>query len=106
MAVAVSPSVQLAAVISSGFYSIWFLFAGFLIPPPRMPVWWKWYSYLDPGAQDIKLKLKLKLKTRTQFQTQNSPRSACLLRMNAGIDIAMLRACTRPMTGHDTATLQ
>ena len=49
MAVAVSPSVQLAAVISSGFYSIWFLFSGFLIPRPRMPVWWRWYSYLDPG---------------------------------------------------------
>ena len=47
---AISSSVQLAAVISSGFYSIWFLFAGFLIPQPRMPVWWKWYSWLDPGA--------------------------------------------------------
>lgn len=34
MAVAVSPHVQLAAVISSAFYSIWFLFAGFLIPRP------------------------------------------------------------------------
>ncbi|CAL8462536.1 g2069 [Coccomyxa elongata] len=50
MAVAVSPSVQLAAVISSAFYSIWFLFTGFLIPRPRMPVWWRWYSYLDPVA--------------------------------------------------------
>lgn len=34
MAVAVSPHVQLAAVISSAFYSLWFLFAGFLIPRP------------------------------------------------------------------------
>jgi hypothetical protein len=34
MAVAVSPHVQLAAVISSAFYSVWFLFAGFLIPRP------------------------------------------------------------------------
>ncbi|KAK9906410.1 hypothetical protein WJX75_001426 [Coccomyxa subellipsoidea] len=50
MAVAVSPHVQLAAVISSAFYSLWFLFAGFLIPRPRMPAWWKWYSYLDPVA--------------------------------------------------------
>lgn len=37
MAVAVSPSVQLAAVISSAFYSIWFLFTGFLIPRPVRP---------------------------------------------------------------------
>ena len=28
MAVAVSPIVQLAAVISSAFYSVWFLFTG------------------------------------------------------------------------------
>ena len=28
MAVSVSPSVQMAAVISSAFYSIWFLFTG------------------------------------------------------------------------------
>ena len=31
MAVAVSPSVQLAAVISSAFYSVWFLFTGGLL---------------------------------------------------------------------------
>lgn len=23
--------------------------AGFLIPEPKMPPWWKWYYYLDPG---------------------------------------------------------
>ncbi|CAK0753548.1 hypothetical protein CVIRNUC_002229 [Coccomyxa viridis] len=50
MAVAVSPSVQLAAVISSAFYSVWFLFTGFLIPVPKIPVWWSWYYYLDPAA--------------------------------------------------------
>ena len=31
MAGAVSPSVQLAAVISSAFYSVWFLFTGGLL---------------------------------------------------------------------------
>ncbi|KAK9816709.1 hypothetical protein WJX72_004056 [[Myrmecia] bisecta] len=47
-AVAVTPNVQLAAVISSFFYSLWFLFAGFIIPRPRMPGWWVWYYFLDP----------------------------------------------------------
>lgn len=34
MAVAITPSQQLAAVISSAFYSLWNLFSGFLIPRP------------------------------------------------------------------------
>ena len=38
MAVAVSPSVQLAAVISSAFYSIWFLFTGKPLPLPKLPL--------------------------------------------------------------------
>ncbi|KAK9830255.1 hypothetical protein WJX72_010612 [[Myrmecia] bisecta] len=49
-AVAVTPNVQMAAVISSAFYSLWFLFAGFVIPRPRIPGWWVWYYYLDPVA--------------------------------------------------------
>lgn len=50
MAVGLTPSQQLAAVISSAFYSIWNLFSGFLIPRPSMPVWWFWYYYLSPVA--------------------------------------------------------
>ena len=34
MAVAVTPNLMLAAVLSSGFYSMWNLFAGFIIPRP------------------------------------------------------------------------
>ena len=34
MAVAVTPNLMLAAVLSSGFYSMWNLFAGFIIPKP------------------------------------------------------------------------
>jgi hypothetical protein len=34
MAVAVTPNLMLAAVLSSAFYSMWNLFAGFLIPKP------------------------------------------------------------------------
>ncbi|KAL3696501.1 hypothetical protein R1sor_010577 [Riccia sorocarpa] len=48
MAVGLTPSQQLAAVISSFFYSIWNLFSGFLIPRPRIPPWWIWYYWLSP----------------------------------------------------------
>ncbi|XP_024402862.1 ABC transporter G family member 31 isoform X2 [Physcomitrium patens] len=49
-AVGLTSSQQLAAVVSSAFYSIWNLFSGFLIPRPSMPVWWSWYYYLSPVA--------------------------------------------------------
>lgn len=34
MAVAVTPNLMMAAVLSSAFFSIWNLFAGFIIPKP------------------------------------------------------------------------
>ncbi|XP_024525458.1 ABC transporter G family member 31 [Selaginella moellendorffii] len=48
MAVGLTPSQQLASVISSAFYSVWNLFSGFFIPKRRMPAWWVWFYYIDP----------------------------------------------------------
>lgn len=48
MAIALTPTQHVAAIISSAFYIIWNLFSGFLIPKPAMPVWWRWYYYLCP----------------------------------------------------------
>ncbi|XP_042059606.1 ABC transporter G family member 51-like isoform X1 [Salvia splendens] len=42
MTVAVTPNHNIAAIISSFFYGIWNLFSGFIIPRPRMPIWWRW----------------------------------------------------------------
>ncbi|XP_051137797.1 pleiotropic drug resistance protein 1-like [Andrographis paniculata] len=50
MTVAVTPNHNIAAIISSAFYSIWNLFSGFIIPKPRIPVWWRWYYYVCPIA--------------------------------------------------------
>jgi ABC-2 type transporter len=44
MAVALTPSVQLAAVISSTFYSIWNLFSGFIITRPVRSSHLKWWN--------------------------------------------------------------
>ncbi|GLJ30759.1 hypothetical protein SUGI_0609870 [Cryptomeria japonica] len=46
--VAVTPNFSVAAIISSAFYSLWNLFCGFLIPRPKIPVWWRWYYWLTP----------------------------------------------------------
>nr|AIU41654.1 ABC transporter family protein [Hevea brasiliensis] len=48
MAVAVTPNHHIASIISSAFYAIWNLFAGFIVPRPKMPVWWRWYYWGCP----------------------------------------------------------
>ncbi|XP_024525813.1 ABC transporter G family member 31 [Selaginella moellendorffii] len=53
MAVGLTPSQQLASVVSSAFYSLWNLFSGFFIPKRRIPGWWLWFYYLNPVSWTI-----------------------------------------------------
>ncbi|KAG6497045.1 hypothetical protein ZIOFF_044931 [Zingiber officinale] len=53
MVVALTPNHQVAAILSSFFYTFWNLYAGFLITRPSMPVWWRWYCWGDPVAWTI-----------------------------------------------------
>ncbi|XP_058208543.1 pleiotropic drug resistance protein 1-like [Rhododendron vialii] len=53
MTVAVTPNHHIASIVSSAFYMIWMLFSGFIIPSPRMPGWWKWYTYMCPVSWTI-----------------------------------------------------
>ncbi|XP_042498687.1 ABC transporter G family member 39-like [Macadamia integrifolia] len=48
MAVGLTPNHDIAAIVSSAFYALWNLFGGFLIPPKRLPVWWRWYHWACP----------------------------------------------------------
>ncbi|KAK1265609.1 Pleiotropic drug resistance protein 3 [Acorus gramineus] len=48
MAVGITPNHNIAAIVSSAFYAIWNLFSGFLIPRPKIPVWWRWYYWMSP----------------------------------------------------------
>ncbi|KAM0873038.1 hypothetical protein ACQ4PT_038324 [Festuca glaucescens] len=50
MAVGLTPNESIAAIISSAFYNIWNLFSGYLIPRPKLPIWWRWYSWICPVA--------------------------------------------------------
>ncbi|CAN1282354.1 ABC transporter G family member 31 [Linum perenne] len=50
MAVGLTPNQNLAAVVSSAFYSLWNLLSGFLIPRQFIPVWWIWFYYICPIA--------------------------------------------------------
>ncbi|KAG8643795.1 hypothetical protein MANES_11G067100v8 [Manihot esculenta] len=53
MSVAVTPNQHIASIVSSAFYSIWNLFSGFIIPRPRIPVWWRWYAWACPVAYTL-----------------------------------------------------
>ncbi|KAG0593524.1 hypothetical protein KC19_1G336100 [Ceratodon purpureus] len=50
MAVALTPNHQVAAIVSSGFYSMFNLFSGFMIFKPNIPAWWVWYYWVCPVA--------------------------------------------------------
>ncbi|KAH9292275.1 hypothetical protein KI387_042541, partial [Taxus chinensis] len=50
MTVALTPNATMAAIVSSGFYGIWMLFSGFLIPRLKIPIWWRWYYWACPYA--------------------------------------------------------
>ncbi|KAK8940314.1 Pleiotropic drug resistance protein 3 [Platanthera guangdongensis] len=50
MVVGLTPNYNIAAIVSPAFFSLWNLFSGFIIPRPRMPVWWRWYSWACPMA--------------------------------------------------------
>ncbi|CAL1385159.1 unnamed protein product [Linum trigynum] len=48
MTVSFTPNQQIGYIVSTAFYGLWNLFAGFIIPQPRAPVWWRWYFYVCP----------------------------------------------------------
>ncbi|KAL5539968.1 hypothetical protein UlMin_042730 [Ulmus minor] len=50
MLVSLTPNFNLAAMLSSFFYTIFNLFAGFIIPQPQVPKWWIWLFYLTPTS--------------------------------------------------------
>ncbi|XP_072970521.1 ABC transporter G family member 36-like [Typha angustifolia] len=50
MAVGLTPNYNIASIVSAAFYGIWNLFSGFIIPRPKIPVWWRWYYWICPVA--------------------------------------------------------
>ncbi|CAM6108621.1 unnamed protein product [Calypogeia fissa] len=53
MTVALTPNVQVGTVFAAFFFNIWNIFSGFIIPKPRMPVWWSWYYWACPLAWHV-----------------------------------------------------
>ncbi|XP_011656194.1 ABC transporter G family member 34 [Cucumis sativus] len=53
MVVAMTPNHHIASVFVLFFISLWNLFAGFLIPRPLIPIWWRWYYWASHVAWTI-----------------------------------------------------
>lgn len=53
MHVAITPNPEVAAIASAPFFMLWNLFSGFMIPQPMIPLWWRWYYWLNPVAWSL-----------------------------------------------------
>ncbi|XP_039163716.1 pleiotropic drug resistance protein 3 [Eucalyptus grandis] len=54
MLVSLTPTYQVAAVFGSFAYTMFNLFAGFLIPGPQIPVWWRWCYWICPVTWSLR----------------------------------------------------
>ncbi|KAI4380936.1 hypothetical protein MLD38_007066 [Melastoma candidum] len=48
MTLAITPNQNIAAIVGGGFYALWNIFSGFIIPRTRIPIWWRWYYWGCP----------------------------------------------------------
>ncbi|PON69592.1 ABC transporter-like [Parasponia andersonii] len=53
MLVSLTPNFNVAAILASVFYTLFNLFAGFLIPKRHIPKWWIWLYYLIPTSWSL-----------------------------------------------------
>ncbi|KAG6408624.1 hypothetical protein SASPL_131642 [Salvia splendens] len=51
--IAITPSFPVAAISQSAFYTMFNLFAGFLVPHPQIPRWWIWFYYMVPTSWSL-----------------------------------------------------
>ncbi|KAK9078288.1 hypothetical protein SSX86_002345 [Deinandra increscens subsp. villosa] len=50
MTVAITPNADTATIIAAAFNGLWNLFSGYVIPRPKIPIWWRWYYWGNPVA--------------------------------------------------------
>ncbi|KAF5463243.1 hypothetical protein F2P56_019173 [Juglans regia] len=53
LVMSLTPNFSVAAILCSAFYTILTLFAGFLVPEPKIPKWWIWLYYLTPTSWSL-----------------------------------------------------
>ncbi|KAK9141567.1 hypothetical protein Syun_010967 [Stephania yunnanensis] len=53
MTTAITPNHSVASIIAAPFYMLWNLFSGFMIAHKRIPIWWRWYYWMNPIAWSL-----------------------------------------------------
>ncbi|XP_076908739.1 ABC transporter G family member 32-like [Bidens hawaiensis] len=53
MTIAVTPNHNIAAIVAAPFYMLWNLFSGFMITRMRLPIWWRWYYWVNPVSWSL-----------------------------------------------------
>lgn len=53
MNVAITPNHNVAAIAAAPFFMLWNLFSGFMIPHRMIPLWWRWYYWVNPVAWSL-----------------------------------------------------
>ncbi|XP_057537389.1 ABC transporter G family member 32 isoform X1 [Amaranthus tricolor] len=53
MTTAITPNHNVASIIAAPFYMLWNLFSGLMIPYKRLPIWWRWYYWINPVAWSL-----------------------------------------------------
>ncbi|XP_062117535.1 pleiotropic drug resistance protein 2-like [Humulus lupulus] len=53
MVTALTPGIEVAAIVISFFLSFWNLFAGFFLSRMQIPIWWRWYYWASPVAWTV-----------------------------------------------------
>ncbi|XP_062143567.1 pleiotropic drug resistance protein 3-like isoform X2 [Alnus glutinosa] len=51
--VSVSTNIEVASILSAAVYTIFNLFAGFLLPGPKFPKWWVWCYWICPTSWSL-----------------------------------------------------
>ncbi|KAM6568607.1 hypothetical protein CsatB_016592 [Cannabis sativa] len=53
MVTALTPGIEVAAIVMSFILSFWNLFAGFFLTRVQIPIWWRWYYWASPVAWTV-----------------------------------------------------
>ncbi|GJP55565.1 hypothetical protein CLOM_g14521 [Closterium sp. NIES-68] len=53
MTSSITPAEGLGMLLSAFIYSFWNLLCGFLLPAPKIPVYWKWFYWINPVAWSL-----------------------------------------------------
>ncbi|XP_020531339.1 ABC transporter G family member 39 isoform X2 [Amborella trichopoda] len=53
MTVALTPTQELAGILSFLVFILWNIFSGFYIARPMIPLWWRWFYWVNPAAWTI-----------------------------------------------------